>query len=110
MGLILLVAVLIFLINIVWQVRSVNSLHTTKKELHPSLDTSPVYMPKKQTKQVSNEKKKKKKRKKPKAKQKQIKINKFEVNNWRKMHGLIKKSKKTWKKGKRYGIASDRRR
>lgn len=27
--------------------------------------------------------------------------NKFEVNNWRKMHGLVKKSKKTWKKGKR---------
>lgn len=24
--------------------------------------------------------------------------NKFEVNNWRKMHGLVKKSKKTWKR------------
>ena len=37
-------------------------------------------------------------------------INKFEVNNWRKMHGLIKKSKKKWqKKGKLYGAKSDRR-
>lgn len=92
------IVVLVILVNVVWQVHMFNEVKKTSRKVIPknqeeeniktlSIHAVPI---KEKTYQQS--------------------INRFEVNNWRKMHGLIKKSKKTWqKKGGLYGTKSDRR-
>ena len=90
------IVVLLIVMNVVWQVHMFITLAKTYAERQEEDE-----------KQIETEK--------IESIWEQVKVNidkpksKFEVNNWRKMHGLIKKSKKTWKKGKRYGVTSSRR-
>ena len=98
--------VMIFFVNIVWQIHMFMALADDEIKDVYKFNKEKVAVPKQKdilsgtTEQIYRVHKKEKVQTR----------NKFEVNNWRKMHGLIKKSRKTWKKGKRYGITPDRRR
>lgn len=85
------IVILIFFVNIVWQIYMFVAFADDEMKDEDKLQKEKIT--------ASNQKKLLLRTTEPIYKKEKVKMrNKFEVNNWRKMHGLVKKSKKTWKR------------